>query len=118
MIFKSLNCKANCRTSHTLPPPSITSHLDPHESHPPSISPQKPHAVFDWAGESVPLTDVLHRRVRRPQKCGSKCLGSTMDHQGVQSNKPPPLEEMLVQAADFMADYYRDNENHGETVVE
>ena len=82
------------------------------------IPPKAPHPVTDWGGESIPLTDVLHQKVRRPQKCGSKCLGSTMDNQGLQSANPLPLEDMLVQAEDFMAEYYRDKENHGETEVE
>ena len=70
--------------------------------------------MYDWAEtREVPLTDTLHTKARRPQKCGNKCMGSTMDHQGTGSGIHLPAEEKLTQAADFLEEYYRDVENHG-----
>ena len=40
-------------------------------------------------------------------------MGSAMDHQGQGSNRPLPLDQKLVQAADFLADYHKDSDNHG-----
>ena len=37
-----------------------------------------------------------------------------MDHQGANSTVVPPLEERLIQAADFMREYYGDLGNHEE----
>ena len=44
-------------------------------------------------------------------------MGSTMDNQGEGSNKPMPLERKLVQAAEFLADYYQEVEHHDEPMV-
>ena len=63
------------------------------------------------------MTDVLYKKAFRPQKCEQKCMGSAMDHQGEGSNKPMALEKKLVQAEEFLRDYYQDGEHHDEPTV-
>ena len=76
------------------------------------VLPQLPVTVYDWAEtRDLPLTDTLHKKAHRPQRCSNMCAGSLMDHQGTASTTPPTLEEKLSQAKDFLTEYYKDSGN-------
>ena len=74
--------------------------------------PQLPVTVYDWAEtRDLPLTDTLHKKARRPQRCSHMCAGSLMDHQGTAASTSPTAEEKLSQAKDFLTEYYKDSGN-------
>jgi len=97
--------------SYTATMPSTISQLSVHMDV--KAVENKPETIYDWGSvDPKALTDVLHRKTRRPQKCTHKCMGSAMDTSGSGSNEGLPLDQKLVQAEDFLSDYYKDAENH------